>query len=81
MAALEHPEKLYFTKVDANGDGAEDLLLGTKDQLEVIWTVMDDENDGTRHLTFIVPPEDLMDALNRSWPNMEIYPITEYPLD
>ncbi len=77
---LEHPENVYYLKWDVNADGTMDLLMGSKEKLEVIFTVMDDENSGTRHITFLPLAEDEYVKWEEVWPGMEIWPITTYPL-
>ena len=81
IEALEHPENLYYTLIDIDQNGVVDLLLGSKEQCDVVWTVAYDENAGYEHMNFVPLTDEEWDALNEDWPSMEIYPITTYPME
>ena len=81
IEALEHPENLYYTVIDIDQNGVVDLLLGSKEQCDVIWTIAYDENAGYEHMNFVPLSDEEWTELNKDWPNMEIYPITTYPME
>ncbi len=81
LEAVEHPEELYYTMLDIYGDSTEELLVGSREKLDMIWTVMDDANNGTRHIIFLPPEEVNYDEMAEAWTNMETHPITTYPMD
>lgn len=81
IEALEHPENLYYTVIDIDQNGVEDLLLGSKEQCEVVWTIAYDETAGYEHMNFVPLSDEEWTELNIAWPNMEIYPITTYPME
>lgn len=81
MEALEHPEDVYYTLVDIDENGVVDLLMGHEDQIEVAWTIAYDENAGYEHMNFVPLTDEQWSELEKAWPDMEIYPITTYPMD
>lgn len=81
IEALEHPENLYYTLVDIDQNGVVDLLLGSKEQCDVVWTIAYDENAGYEHMNFVPLSDEEWENLNKKWPTMEIYPITTYPME
>ena len=81
IEALEHPENLYYTLIDIDQNGVVDLLLGSKEQCEVVWTIAYDENAGYEHMNFVPLSDEEWTELNEAWPTMEIYPITTYPME
>ncbi len=74
-----HP--LYYAKADINGDGVIDLILGSREAWETVWTVTEDEDLGVRKLDHLNLSEDGQKELDIAWPNMDIRPITEYPVN
>ena len=47
----------------------------------MIWTIAYDENAGYEHMNFVPLSDEEWTELNKDWPNMEIYPITTYPME
>lgn len=72
LNTLEHPEILYYCQMDANEDGIEDLVLGTKDEAETAWTIIDG------YLNFPQMTDENWAEVDRCWAEDEIKPITEY---
>ena len=81
IKALEHPENLYYTEIDIDQNGVVDLLLGSKEMCDVVWTITYDEDTGREALNFVILSDEEWDSLDKAWPNMEIYPITTYPME
>ncbi len=81
LEAWEHPEDAYYVKLDVNKDGIDDLLLGSRDQLNVIWSARIDEKSGNIRVKFITSSQVKWEELEEAWPNMDIRPITEYPMN
>lgn len=81
IEALENPEELYYTLIDIDGNGVVDLLLGSKEQCDVVWTFAHDEQAGEDHMNLVTLTEEEWQMLDEAWPNMEIYPITTYPME
>lgn len=81
IEALEHPEELYYTLIDIDQNGVVDLLLGSKEQCETVWTMAYDEMADSTHMNFVPLTDEQWADLDEAWPNMEIYPITTYPME
>lgn len=78
---LEHSEDLYYTVIDIDQNGVVDLLLGSKEKCDVVWTVRYYENDDEHHMDLVSLSDEQWAELDEAWPNMEIYPITTYPME
>lgn len=72
LNTLEHPENLYYCLMDANEDGIEDLILGTKGEAETVWTII----DGC--LSFAQMTDENWAEVDSSWTESVIKPITEF---
>lgn len=81
IKALEHPENLYYTEIDIDQNGVVDLLLGSKERCDAMWTIACDEDTGHEYMTFVILSAEEWESLDKAWPNMEIYPITTYPME
>lgn len=74
LNTLEHPENLYYCLMDANEDGIEDLVLGTKDEAETVWTILDGS------LNFAQMTDENWAEVDNSWVESAIKSITEFSL-
>lgn len=79
IAAAKYPEKNFFALMDIDGDGVVDLLLGSEDQCNAVWTIEYHENgySSIKLLSWKMTEEE-MEELNGFWPDIEKKPITEY---
>lgn len=78
IEVLEHPENLYFILTDLDQNGIVDLLLGSKDKCDAVWTITYDEHSETDHMNFLPMTDEEWAELDQAWPGMDKKPITEY---
>lgn len=81
LEKMENPEELYFILTDIDADGAEDLLLGSKEQFETAWMTVYTQETGTELMDLIPLTNEEQSRLEAGWKTMGARPITEYPLD
>lgn len=62
----------FYCLMDLNDDGADELILGNKDQIEMMWTMVDGQ------MNMIAGWDKMFKELHAAWPTMEKKPITEY---
>lgn len=82
IAKSKHPENIYYALKDVDGNGVVDLLYGSSEMLDYVWTVEYSKNGypNIKLLSFSFT-EDEWNTLNAAWPGMEKKPITEYFAD
>ena len=64
--------EMYYHLTDLNDDGEEDLILGSENEIDTVWMMI----DGTVQL--IVDYGENYQKLKEAWPSMDKKPITEY---
>lgn len=73
IEALEdRAEELYYYKIDLNHDGIEEMITGSKDQINFTWTMFDGR------MTIIMDWEEAFKNLEEQWMTMDKKPFTEY---
>lgn len=79
IATAKHPENIFYALTDIDGNGVVDLLYGSREILDYVWTVEYAKNGYPciKLLSFSFT-EDEWNSLNTAWPTMEKKPITEY---
>lgn len=65
-------DELYFYLTDLMGDGEEELILGSKDEIDIVWTMIDGD------MNMIMDWGENYQNLEEEWPSMDKKPITEY---
>ena len=64
---------LYFYLTDLGvDDSGEELILGSKDEIEIVWTIIDGQ------MNMIMDYGENFQKLEEAWPDMDKKPITEY---
>lgn len=66
--ASEH----YFSLTDINKDGIDDLIVGTEEQIEVVWMMKYGQ------MNLVMEYGENYKKLKEAWPDMDKKPITEY---
>jgi len=65
--------ELYYYLTDLGvDDGGEELILGSKDEIEIVWTIIDGQ------MNMIMDYGENFQKLEEAWPDMDKKPITEY---
>ena len=64
--------EMYYHQMDLNDDGEDELILGTRDEIETVWMMISGE------VNLIVDYGEDYQKLKEAWPNMEKEPIMEY---
>lgn len=68
----DRADELYYHLIDLTDDGEEELILGSKDKIDIVWTMIDGQ------MNMIMSWGENYKKLEEVWPNMEKKPITEY---
>lgn len=68
----ERADEMYYCHVDLQDDGTEELILGTEDQVDSVWTLE------TGYVNLIMDWGENYRKLEEAWPDMRKQPIIEY---
>lgn len=68
----DRASEMYYCHIDLQDDGVEELIWGSREELESVWTMTDGR------VNLILEYGDKYKKLKAEWPTMDKKPITEY---